>query len=189
MKNYLALTLFLLIFTSCSEEANFDSESNTEFKNESRILFSSSKFEELSSTYPYMDKSLMDQSLEERTIDGSVVYSMELNNEGVDLRQLFFKIDNGELINALIIENSIVEDKNEVYYNIRTTNNDFITELDLVKVNDVRMFRQQAEIDGFCYFDCLASYTQQCIDDGYIVITGCIIAGNFIAAACILHCL
>ena len=158
-------------------------------KKNQEFYFSSLEFEELSSVYPNIDKTLMDQSLDERTIDGVVIYSMDLNSEDVDLRQLFFKIENGVLLNALVIENTIIEDVNEVHYNVRSTNNDFITELDLVKVNDLRMFRQQEEIGGSCYFDCLASYVQQCIDDGYIVIAGCVIAGNFITAACILHCL
>jgi len=194
MKNYLTLALLLLIFTSCEKETNFDSEMNTEFKSESKILFSSSTFKEISNTYSGIDKTLMNESLEERTLDGTVLYSMNLNNEGVDLRQLFFKIENDGSVKALIIENTIIEKTNVLHYDVLTTNNKLITKLDLVKVDDVRRFREPgtdeiSEGGDDCYINCLAGYVQQCIEDGPIVIAGCFIAGNFITASCILRCL
>ncbi|WP_452230277.1 hypothetical protein [Lacinutrix sp. MEBiC02404] len=200
MRKFLTLTLLLLIFTSCEKETDFETASNSEFKKESTILFSSAKFEELSNTYSNIDKAMMDQSLEENTIDGQVLYSMDLSTEGVDLRQLFFTIENGVLENALVIENKIKEDTSDIQFDIRTSKNELLGGADLVKSDGGgRVFK----VDGgsytgptdstlgqgnSCFRNCIVNMAEACMQNP-IVTLACIIVNNLIVANCVIRCL
>lgn len=185
MKNLQLILLLLIFLTSCNKDSNIDIDADIALQKPIEVLFSS---ELMAKNYPDLNKVKVSQSLESSKVDGEIIYAVDLVSSTNGERKLYFKIEDKTINKAIIIEHYKIAGTKNIQFRYSNNHDTVLAEYKLeqtstgFKVNNV-------DYAGYCYWECIKSYTQQCLDAGYITTVGCVISGNFIAAACLLHCL
>lgn len=184
MKNFLQILILLVLLTACDN--NSEINPNQTAKTPIEILFANK-----SATVNHLNLDIIKtaKSLRSEQVNNEMIHSIDLESNESGERKLFFKIENNAIRNMLIIEHYQIVGTKNFQFRYLDVNDNILAEHKLIYTKKGYKLNQNTIGTGSCYTDCLKSYTQQCIDAGFITTIGCVISNNFIVAACILHCL
>lgn len=183
MKNYFKLFLVFLIVASCANENDISSEDELGLPEQSRALFESPEFDKLVNSFPNLDQTEMNLSLEEHDVHGKLFYSMNLDTE----RKVLFAIEDGELLNQPVIIETIINNKSDqLKFSVSDINNNTLEEIEIKETNGEPSITTQSR--GNCIEDCVRETLEECLEQGVEVIIACGITIQILFGVCTLRC-